>query len=246
MDGLRRRIVKGQEGEILLHLIIGPDAALQNLLPGHGEEPVLVPGHGVRRLPQPPDKVLRHGGEVLHAHGLGVDPAFLLEAVHIVVDAPEPAEAEIDGEPRVHRPQQGADGPPTPAALGPDDGDDRPDHIPHREDHQQHAEDLHAGDPGAAPHPAQKAPEGGGGGDDGLHPRPPGPQRPEEEKRRQVHGEPEQQFSMLGEKTFHVSPSLRDPGWGPLPPSPAPGWGDRSGRRGPGWAGPCGGAGSPG
>ena len=246
MHRLRRRIVKGQEGEVPLHLVIGVDAALQDLLPGDGEEAVLIPGDGVRRLLQAPDEVFRHGGEVLHAHGLGVDAALFLEAVHIVVDAPEPAEAKVDGEPHVDGSQQGADGPPSPAATGPDYGDDGPDHIPQDEDHQQGAEDLHAGDPGAAPHPAQKAPEGGGGGDDGLHPRPPGPQRPEEEKQRQVSGEPDQKFSMLGEKSLHISPSLRGPGWGPLPPPGASGRGDRFGRRGRGWAGPCGGGGSPG
>ena len=97
MDALYPLVLIGEEGELLLHRVVDPDAVRQDLLPGDGEGAVFVPGDIICGSCKLPGEIGRDSREVLPADRPGIDAGAGLEAVGPAVDAPEEAEGSPDG-----------------------------------------------------------------------------------------------------------------------------------------------------
>ena len=202
--GFHPFVLKGQEGELLLQGVVDVGAVRQDLLPGHGEEAVFVPGNTAGGAGRPLREEGRHGPQVLRGHGLGVDAGLILKAVRPKAEAPQEEEQGTDGHSGAEGAQRRAVGPLSPAAFGPEDGNDAPDQIGKAQQDGQDVDDLHDGEI----HPVAQLPQSPpqGNGDvfrQGVHQGPVSPAQPEDQHSAQRGQQPDMQFFVLKKKVFH-------------------------------------------
>ena len=117
---LRLPVRPGQKGELPGKAVVNLGAAGENILPGHSENAVFVPGHLPRRFLQLFGEVQGHPLQLLRRHRLGIDAALLLEAVGVVVHPPGHTIETVSGQKQARQPQYPAIGRvPAPSLPGP-------------------------------------------------------------------------------------------------------------------------------
>ena len=179
VHGLDAGVLERKKGELLFQLVIDLGAALQNLLPGHGEQALFVPLHIIGCGAELLGKILCHRQQVLLGHRLGGDPGQVLEAVRPEQHAPQQAEPGVDAQAGTQAPQHRAVGPLSPVPLCPGDGGDAPCRVGQPQQDCQDIHHLHDGDVRPVAQPSQGPLDREGHiGSQTVHPGPAAPGEP--------------------------------------------------------------------
>ena len=193
-----------QKGEQRLRAPVDVRAFGEDLVQGHVEAAVFIPGHAVRRLRQIAGEPGGHRRQILRGHLLRPDAGPVLKGVRVVAHPPEKAGEQIHPQADAHRPQDRAAGAAPPPLPGPDHSGDAPDDVADGSQGRQGVEHLHHGEG----HPVGDGGQGpadrrGGAGLQGVHPGPVPPGQQKGRRQRQLRQQAEIQFSMGFEKCAH-------------------------------------------